>query len=628
MRSLYRFVQIAVVASLGFTMPAWAGSVSAAKSRVLQAQDYADKGQKDDAKDKLDEAEKFLDGLSDSEKAPIEKDIADLRAKIGATVDPEVSARIERNVGRFLSVAEGDADSSPQNASNELAQAVDALNADDAKKNLGSDAHQKLQARVDALQTKLKGSNMSEAAQRFADRIERNLRAANENSGNDTRFARTRLDEATSLLASDEAKQKLDAATIQRLQGSLADAEAKLGAVNKKDALDRATRLLNELDQHLTADPFKGTAPDQAYKVTEELQSLRSRAAYQLTRLPDGDSDRKAYENRLAAAQAKIDTYDAAWAAANAEAAIVNRWKFTAQGFEGWDGESYDPSGRAFEKPKLTKTEQAARQTKLFLAEKQTVDAGQKQSDLPKAAAAITEAQKTMAGAQAKLDATFNQWMDAAEKQPRPQGPNRFDIGAAADMARWVDDCLAGSQYKDADVARAKKLDQRWQDELAAIKQQHEEALRKMTADANEAWPKIASSIDAQDGFHPSDAASSKGKTFRFKRIRNRSGWDFDGRYDLVMWVDGQPVAGMYDPKIKRAFADVARQIGDSVDDHIDWEVIAVIEGKGMANQRYSTEVKDEHMDVLGKIEGTRPVECVVVRIIAVHAGPIAMSAN
>jgi len=92
--------------------------------------------------------------------------------------------------------------------------------------------------------------------------------------------------------------------------------------------------------------------------------------------------------------------------------------------------------------------------------------------------------------------------------------------------------------------------------------------------------------------------------------------------------VDGQPVAGTYDPKIRQAFNDAARQIGDSVDDHIDWEVIAVIEGKGVAQQRYTTEVKDEHMNVLGKIEGTHPVDCVLVRVIAVHAGPIAVSAN
>src|SRR5581483_5694608 len=98
-----------------------------------------------------------------------------------------------------------------------------------------------------------------------------------------------------------------------------------------------------------------------------------------------------------------------------------------------------------------------------------------------------------------------------AEKQPRPQGADRFEIGAATDMVRWADERLAGSKYHDADIARGKKLDQRWQDELAAIKQQHEAALQKMTADANAAWPGIVSSLSPQEGFHAADAESMKG---------------------------------------------------------------------------------------------------------------------
>ncbi|HEX4382973.1 MAG TPA: hypothetical protein VH083_08490 [Myxococcales bacterium] len=605
-----------------------AGSVSAAKSRVMQARDYADKNRKDDALDKLTEAEKFLDGLSEAEKAPIVKDIAELRTQLAGAVDPEVSGRLERNVGRLLNVAEDDADSSPRNASNELDLAIDALNTGDAKQNLNAAARGKLQARVDSLQAKLKGNNASAAAKQFTERIERNLRAASENAGNDPRFARTRLDEAATLLASDEAKQKLDAATISRLQGSLAEGEAKLGGSNKQDALSRAAPLMKSLEERLASDPYKDAAPGTAYKVSADLESLQVRVTSQLEKLPAGDADRRSYEDRLAAARKKIETYDTALSTGNTEAALANRWKFTTQGFEGWRNESAAPSGRAFEKPALGKTEQAVRGVQFFLAEKETVDARSKAAALPKAAAVIAEADKTLADAQAKLDAAFNQWMDAAEKQPRPQGSNRFDIGSAADMARWANDRLAGSAYQTADVARAKKLDQRWQDELAAIKQQHEAALKQMTADANAAWPKMAAAANAKEGFHPSDAASQKGKTFRFAHVRNRSGWDFDGRYDIVIWVDGQPVAGTYAPKIKQAFSDAARKIGDSVDDHIDWEVIAVIDGKGVANRRYTTEVKDDRMNVLGKIEGTHQVDCVLMRVIAVHAGPVAVSAN
>jgi hypothetical protein len=306
MRFLSRF---AVLAFLGLALPGWAGSVNAAKSRIMQARDYADRNQKDDALDKLNEAEKFLDGLSEAEKAPIVRDISDLRTKLAGAVDPEVSGRIERNVARLLNVAEGDAEPSPRNASDELDLAVDALNTDDAKKNLNPAARGKLQARVDVLRTKLKAGNANAAAKTFSDRVERDLRAASENAGNDPRFARTRLDEAASLLASGEAKQKLDAATIQRLQGNLAQAEATLSAANKRSALSRAAPLMTKLEERLASNPYEGAAPGTAYKVSEELQALQSRINYQLSLLPAGDPDRSSYEARLAAAQKKIDAY-------------------------------------------------------------------------------------------------------------------------------------------------------------------------------------------------------------------------------------------------------------------------------------------------------------------------------
>ena len=290
-------------------LPAWAGSVSAAKSRVMQARDYADKNRKDDALDKLTEAEKFLDGLSEAERGPIVRDIAELRKQLAGAVDPEVSGRLERNAARLLSVAEGDADSSPRNASNELDLAVAALNTDDAKQNLNPEARARLQARVDSLQAKLKGNNANADAKRFAERIERNLRAANENAGHDPRFARIRLDEATTLLASDEAKQKLDTSTLSRLQESLAGAEAKLGGANKQDALSRAAPLLQALEERLATDPFKDAAPGTAYKVSADLESLQVRITTQLEKLPAGDPDRRSYENRLAATKKKLETY-------------------------------------------------------------------------------------------------------------------------------------------------------------------------------------------------------------------------------------------------------------------------------------------------------------------------------
>jgi hypothetical protein len=281
-------------------LPAFAGSVSAAKSRVLQARDYADKDRRDEALDKLTEAERFLDGLSEAERAPIARDIAELRTALAGAVDPEISGRLERNVSRLLSVAESD--DNPRNASDELGLAVAALDKADG---LTPAARAGLQARVDALRPKLEGRNTNADSKRFSERIERSLRAANES--HDARFARTRLDEAATLLASDEAKQKLDGSTISRLRGGLADAEARFGSSSKQDGLSQAAPLMKALEERLAGDPYEGAAPGTAYKVTQELDSLQARVNAQLQKLPAGDPDRKAYEDRLAAARKKIE---------------------------------------------------------------------------------------------------------------------------------------------------------------------------------------------------------------------------------------------------------------------------------------------------------------------------------
>jgi hypothetical protein len=624
---------VIVIVALLTCSPAWAQSASAAKSRVMQAQEYIDQGRTDDAKQKLDEAEKFLDGLPDDEKAPITKQIAALRDKLGAGkpagnaaspsgtptaaptggTDQGASDEAYRRVDRVLTMAEDDVTTNPDRAQNDIEQVTSTMDSDDVKKALTPAARAKLQARIEAMQAKVKSNGGSEAARRLTSRIESDLSSVNQMAGYDPRSASAQINHAKTLLASDDA-QNLDAATVKRLEGKITDAEAALQNGIKKSALARATPPLKEFEDRTQTDPFKDVQPISAYKVTEEFRALRSRVVAEMQRIAKDDPDRKAFEDRLEAAQKKLDGYDAAFASANAEMGLTNRWKYLSEGFSGWDQEGTVRSRDPFAEPSLPKTEQAAMESKHFLDEKETVDASHK-PEMKDAAAAIAEAQKTLADVQAKLDAAFNQWMDGAEKQPRPQGPTRFAIGSAADMARWADSRLAGTKYHDADVARAKKLDQK----------QFEETLAKMTADANDAWPKISSGIQTQEGFSPADVASARGKTFRFVKVRNRSGWDFDHQYDLVMWVDGKPVAGNFAPNIKKAFNEAPRQIGDSVDDHIDWEVIAIVQGRGSVNRRFTTEVKDEHQETFAKIEGTEPVDCVVVKVIAIHAGPIAM---
>ena len=703
---------VALLIALLPALAVFAGNAGAAKGRVTQAKSNLDDGRGDLADDALNAAEKFLDGLSDDEKAPILKDITELRTKITAAKKAEESKRVEGSINRTLNMAESESipdsgirilesavrtlqgddaktnldeatakklqaridalrakfgdpskpeepkkpdgsgtpqvtanseearriessiaryitfaedESNPTAAASQLASAAQHLESDDARKNLDAATLKKLQARIDALRAKLDATIKSDQAKRFADEIERHIRVAEENIVPDPKFADTRLADAAGRLESDEAKKILDAATLKKLQERFDAVQAKLGGSNKKVALDKAEPILKQLEERVAANPFKGADERKAYDIAQEINSLQKGVEAQINTLPKDDADRKAYEARLVAAQKKIDAADTEWVNVRVEASLAGNWKFTQQGFSGWDQETAKTNGRAFAPLGMGKTVQAVQNTTYWLNKPEHREIREKQKDQPKMMAIFAEAEKTLADATAKLDAAFNQWMDAAEKQPRPQGANRFDLSAASDMGRHAAEWFAGSKYKDANVARAKTLDEKWKAEIAVIQKQHEEALKKLTAEASAAWPKIEAALKPQDGFSPADAAAWKGKTIRLKGVRNRTGWDFDGQYDIVVWVDNQPLAGSYDPKVTQAFNDISSKIGNGIDDHIDWDVIAIVQGTGTANRRYTTEVKAADNSVIGKIEGARPMDCILIKVIAVHAGPVAV---
>ena len=322
----------------------------------------------------------------------------------------------------------------------------------------------------------------------------------------------------------------------------------------------------------------------------------------------------------------KIDAGDPGAVVPVSDSALAKSWEYAQQGASGWEAEHCQP-GRPFEEISLPKTVQALGQIKHWMADQTTIDARAAAKTSPKIAATLAQADKTYEAALSKLDAAYNQWLDAAEAQSSPERDAKFNrLGRP--IRRSGEDWFAGTKYAIEDVTRAKKLDQRWKDEVTGQHQDRQDALERMTDAANAAWPKILAATHAEEGFHASDAAAFKGKTVRFKAVRNRTGWDFDGQYEIVIWVDGQALAGSYEPNVRKAFKDAAAKIGDSVNDHINWDIVAVIEGRGRVNRRNTTEVLAQNRQVLGKIESYDPMDCILMRVIAVHAGPVAVGPN
>jgi hypothetical protein len=107
--------------------------------------------------------------------------------------------------------------------------------------------------------------------------------------------------------------------------------------------------------------------------------------------------------------------------------------------------------------------------------------------------------------------------------------------------------------------------------------------------------------------------------------VRNRAGWDFND-CDFSMRVAGSPVGGWYEPHVRAALEHAWYALKLDVNDRIPWDVIGIVDGPGTIGQRTTVTVRSRETSLeIGKLEEWRPVDCVRLRIIALHAGPVAV---
>jgi hypothetical protein len=107
------------------------------------------------------------------------------------------------------------------------------------------------------------------------------------------------------------------------------------------------------------------------------------------------------------------------------------------------------------------------------------------------------------------------------------------------------------------------------------------------------------------------------------RAVRNRAGWDFKN-FDFAMRWDGIPVGGSYDAHVQQALEYAWYTLKLNVSDRIDWDLVAVVQGPAKIGERSNAVVRSNGLEI-GKIEEWKPVECVRLKIIGLHAGPIAV---
>lgn len=316
---------------------------------------------------------------------------------------------------------------------------------------------------------------------------------------------------------------------------------------------------------------------------------------------------------------------------------MTRMWKEQQEEIAGWQDEKQGATWKQFltnqpdnaDKLLMPKTIEALQKVQYWLNLDHVKETAEQSKNAPAVKSILADAHKTVDEAAAKLNAAFNNVLAEAEKD---------DARATDELARIQAEGLRlganawfeGTPYHDRNVARARKLKERWEAMVASGEEQRAAALAKMTTDAAAAWPALASSIQAQDGFTPDKLDAFKGKTVRIKG-NNRLGSDYNpGDYDYVHEINGMPVAGRFTPALAEAVDKVTKQTGHDLPGS-DWDIFAVVEGPGRISHRTHSngKLKVDGQEV-GTVtaEGQQSVPCVVVRIFAVHAGPVAAKSS
>ncbi len=433
------------------------------------------------------------------------------------------------------------------------------------------------------------------------------------------------IDKSETLLAGGDAKTYMTADQIKVYQDRLDATRIKLKAHNKAVALDRCQANLKELEARVATDPFKGQDDRGAYDVYRGIESLSFRVLNEFAHVPKDDPEIKAVIDRVAAANAKVETASGKWAIDKMQEQFTASWKFGSQNFTGWEAEKLSPDAITQRRVQgLDKTTQAVSGTVYWLNQPDTKQVAEKYKDNAIVAGIMQTARKTLDDASARLNEGYNAVVAEIERQPMPQRESdRMQIVFLGhDAEHW----FAGTKYLDANVARAKALEEKWKAEVARIEKERAETLKRMTAEASAAWPRIEASVAIESGFTPDAAERFKGKTIKIKGYYNRTGWDFDSKYDYAVGIKGIPVAGTYAPNVMEAFNDVQQKSHWGIDDHTGWDLIAVVEGAGTINRRVITEWKDANTrQVIMKTESLVPEPCVLIKIIGLHTGPLAV---
>jgi hypothetical protein len=221
-----------------------------------------------------------------------------------------------------------------------------------------------------------------------------------------------------------------------------------------------------------------------------------------------------------------------------------------------------------------------------------------------------------------KLNVALHRVIDEAHALPGPS--QRRELHRPERLLAHVGGWFAGTRYLEGNLARARGLLEQWTTAIDELDRLGLELYQRMSVDAAAAWPAIAKRVDAADGFDPTDLATWRDRAVRLVGVCNRARVDFDGRYDFAMRLGATAIAGDLTAPIAASLAEATRKTRRPIDEHAEWDLIAIVRGRSTINQRVDRAVPSPTARASITVAIWEPTPCVQLEIIAMHAGPVA----
>ena len=646
-------------------------SLSAAQMSVRSAHSSFESRRYDSASDNLDRALEFLAGLPVDGTATLHAEIATLRAAVDEAVAEEEAERMIRAAKMQLRRVESELDQgydADYVLTSTLAKAEEFLK--DVPVRFTTDIvgeintwRDRLSASISApvdeptpepqpaaddrvkpaetpeLQDDVTKAVNAEHNRRLESELSRHFSTAEE-TGDWISCERTleALHYVTRRLSEEDVKTYLSAERIAELEARVATATVNRLAAIKVRGLEGALPALAELESQVGEDPFAGVDESQAYRVSQELQSLKSRVYGRLWSIATDwnaetaadDPDVQAIDARVADVDRKIAESSAAWSAALQVARVETQWAQVAERIGDWEADTFEINQSfPFHTPELQRTRAARRETEWLLDDSTLQEIRAQLPEHPAILAVFDEAKRVGEAATAKLAQAYHQILDKADTLETPIRPDDRH-----EPVRFLNDTEAafkGTPHQEGLVSRARALHERFEAEYAAIIQARQELWDRLMVDGDAAWTSIVESTGAEER-DPTDE-ESRGKTVLLRAVYNRAGWEWGG-FSFAMSWNGIPIAGDYAPNVLAAlehawyglqFSHAAATDGPAVNDRLEWDVIAVVKGGGRITERTTIVRRDQYGSELGTEEQWLPVDGVVLEITGLHAGPVAV---